>query len=180
METVIIERWKHVDVAAKAFDDIAWVLRARNKKDITRQNLMLLEVNEGTFTCVDGSQLHSAVIDPDSLPAAMTPEDGLWSVVKIDKKTIVLTKDQDDLQFPNWKECLPTGKETLNKSVLADRSKMYHAIYSSMGEGVSLNADFIDELIISDETWDILFYEPVMPVKFESGNKKAVIMPMKA
>jgi hypothetical protein len=177
MDNIIIEKTRE---NTNEFNSLFWVLQARNKKDVKRINLMLLEVNENCFTCVDGHQLHTATIQTLKIPS------GLYQVIQQTKKRIVLSKNsEDDIFFPTWKNIFPEKEKIVfKKEVQEKREVLYLAIYKQLPEGLGMNPDFIDNLLLEKEgdvdiAWEIFFYDSRSPIQFVSGDRIALIMPTK-
>ena len=183
MKTVIIENVKFLPGVAKSFNDLTWVLRARSDDD-TRKNLNFLEVKAGRCTCTDGVRLHTMQMNPDSLPLDQIPTDGLWEVVKTDKKTIVLRESAEGCQYPDWERTIPTliaerEAEISMGGEANPKGNLFRNVYRILDESETMNFNFVNDMFLDGDSWTVKFYEVHAPIAFENGNKKGVIMPMR-
>ena len=182
MKTVIIENMSF-PVVRKMFNDLTWVLKARSS-DTMQKNLNFLEVKAGQFTCCDGHRLHTMRLLDDGLPLDQVPTDGLWEVVKTDKKTIVLRESEEGYSYPEWERTIPALIAERESFVTMGgktnpKGNLFRGVYRILDETETMNVSFIDAMFVDGDSWTIKFYEKCAPIAFENGNKKGVIMPMR-
>jgi len=183
MKTVIIENSKQMATVGKAFNDLTWVLKARSSDD-TRKNMHFLEVKAGRFTCTDGHRLHTMRLLDDGLPLDQIPTDGLWEVVKIDKKNIVIRESEEGCQYPDWEGTIPT-KIAERKAEISmggktnPKGNLFRNVYRILDETETMNFNFINDMFLDGDSWTVKFYEVHAAIAFENGNKKGIVMPMR-
>jgi hypothetical protein len=145
------------------------------------------DAHEGRFRAItsDGRRLH--IVDPLSCPDNIGIEAGAWRFLRSTPKTAWIAKvnDKDALDFPNYKRVIPEGKaafETdyysgfingkLQGRTLANAVKFIN----TFPHPTIINPAYLMDL--GNETWRVSWKEVNKGVVFESGNLKAVIMPM--
>jgi len=123
-------------------------------------------------------------MNPDSLPLDQIPTDGLWEVVKTDKKTIVLRESAEGCQYPDWERTIPTliaerEAEISMGGEANPKGNLFRNVYRILDESETMNFNFVNDMFLDGDSWTVKFYEVHAPIAFENGNKKGLVMPMR-
>jgi hypothetical protein len=173
----------------KNFDDMAFLARAVSD-DETRFFMHFIHVeteNENVY-CVstEGRILHIVEYTKDEIEL----EDGHYRVTNNKKDIIVLEKENEKINFPNWKRILGTVQDHicivdnffLTLEGLKDKTKAhdyYEFLFILNNLGYCFNHTYLQSIAMMNRNWSVYLspYKQCAAMKFISGNKTAIIMP---
>jgi len=158
--------------------DIYWVSAALTKdKHDRRPHVKFIYVKNGVFTATDGNRLH---VYQDSLSC----KDGFYSVIKRNKTNVILKFEGagDVGMYPETESLLST--KDYNEPFLAfpeagNCSGPYAHIARAMESG-ALNYNFLADLFLTGDHFDVFIKDAESPVIFKNGKKTAALMPMRS
>ncbi|MDR1626996.1 MAG: hypothetical protein LBT33_10705 [Spirochaetia bacterium] len=142
---------------------------------------------EGKYRAVasDGRRLH--IVDPLSCPDNIGVEPGLWRFLRSTTKTAWIARvgEKGALDFPNYRRVIPDTQATFEteywsgfetgKSCVAALGPLVKFINSFPSPTV-INPAYLADL--GCEVWKVSYRGNSEAVVFESGNLKAIIMPL--
>lgn len=161
------------------YDDIKFVIKAKAKDEIKPVFYNMYVDENGVASCTDGKRLHCA--------KETGLETGFYSVVKITKSEIILNKFETDIgTFPNIKQVIPDDASVVKTIEVSGRNLKLNGnawgitdIIRAMDERNTVAINFVNDILGDDnELFKVKIFAMGVPVKFESGNKTAVIMPI--
>lgn len=158
------------------FDLVVWVLKARQKpgKNSFNAALECLHSDGAEICCVDAKRLHAAKCD--------TIPEGLYSVLKINKSEILLTK-AEDYKFPDYKNLFGDYKTLPVITVSYDEkwgiADAFAKIIRKMALG-TLNPDYLSDLLSHEEIFTVYYdsEDPGKVITFTTLLTRALIMPI--
>jgi hypothetical protein len=143
------------------------------------------ETAEGKFRAIasDGRRLH--IVEPLSCPDNIGIESGAWRFLRSTPKTAWIAEVKDAMDFPNYERVIPKGKSAFETNYHSGFMKG-NSTGRTLADAVKFLNTFPNPTIINpayltdlgNETWRVSWNEANKAVVFESGNLKAVIMPM--
>jgi hypothetical protein len=159
----------------KHFANICFLAEAVST-DTTRPfiNVLHVEVDSGNkiLTATDGRRLHQLTIPIEELEI----EEGYYTVIK--KADIITLTKTGQVQFPNWRCVIPENTVNLYEKMLINKKRMEHTAYMLNRLDIMISIDYLSSLdgLIWNCRQDIGGRRKA--VIFESGERKAVIMPL--
>jgi hypothetical protein len=151
-------------------------------------HIEMSEKKEGAFlgAATDGRRLH--IVDPLSCIDGLGLAPGEWRRLKADRcrriAWIAKIAEKDAGQFPAWRRVIPTGEPaytTQFNGLSLDRRRFDSCglvkFIREFPEPTVINLTYLADLGTDDE-WDVSYRGNTKALVFESGNIKAVIMPM--
>jgi hypothetical protein len=145
------------------------------------------EGSEGKFRALasDGRRLH--IVDPLSCLDNIGVEPGAWRFLRSTPKTAWMAKvnDKDVADFPDYKRVIPEGEPVFETSYYSGCMER-EPWGSILAEAVRFINKFPHHTVINPaylmdlgrEEWRVYETQASKSIVFESGNLKAVIMPI--
>jgi hypothetical protein len=178
MNIYIIEKDKIKTMACeKYFSQLTWLLKAR-AIDKDKKSLQVMCIKNGIYYATDGHRLHCFSPDIDNLPIDFNIPDGLYKVVSITKKQIVLNV-VDDIQYPDIERVLDYKRYNGIKPFKGDFTHFIHHLYTSNPQVFNIN--YLKDSFIDDETltFDRMGDGEISGLLFGNENQFAVVMPLR-
>jgi DNA polymerase III sliding clamp (beta) subunit (PCNA family) len=178
MRTLVIDSFNGSN---PTFKDLSWTVRAMSKDPI-KINLNAVYINAGNMVASDGHRMHLAEINLDGTPL----EEGLYEVIKNSKDQIILQEIEGE-GLPNYKQVIPEGETQKTVELVfenprkgkANHSRTYSQTIRALKENLVLDYNLFSQAIEGMDTATFKVFTDNGPVVLKSGNKLAVIMPMK-
>ena len=170
MNTMIIEKKGKFDTD---YDRILWTLKVRSK-DETRQAITGVNIDGGLMVCTDGHRMHCYMTDRNI-------DNGYYHVKQSTAKMIVLEKDQDGIDYPEYQRVFPSHKPTKRLFCNGDKSPFIRTIYHDFADNCGYNVEFLHDAYMENSDIEISHTGNMAPLCLYdvSNNRAALIMPTK-
>lgn len=154
--------------------------------DGTRYSLNFVYCDEGNIVGTDGRRLHIVTLNEN--PWGFNDKK-FYRLLKYTTKTVWYAElEEEPGSFPDWRKVIPEENPDKNIQYLSytgkgyDRNPFYleiAKIIRTLPEDKAINLNYLKDLP-SGYSWEVSFYDKKSHVIFESGNMKAIIIPMDA
>lgn len=177
------------------FFGINWTIIAAKKGDDARKELQHILAVRGTdqteFICTDGARMHKFTTENEKVDMVESvgehaEMDGLYRIVAVTKKSIVLTINRDEtIEFPDYKKVIPdvdNGQyQEIDITMSSDDIRLSQA-FSKLVKVLNgaLSFKLFTESLRSD-TW--ITYVPLDPHRslvFKNPTRYCIIMPLRS
>jgi hypothetical protein len=156
-------------------NDVRWVLKARGK-DVSRYNLQHVAIYRKTMVATDGHRLHMATLKHSSF------KPGVYSVVSDKAGGVILKEVEEGANYPDWKRVINTrGKKVSLPFNTTIAGSAYTVAVRNIQEGAGIDYRYFSD-VVTDGAWRwTMFINSNIgnPLKFRSGNKTAIVMPVR-
>ena len=156
--------------------DLYWLTAplAKTNGDV-RVHITHVYVENNTMTATDGQRLHHLKFDQDIA-------DGYYKIAKRTKSAMLLTcsGDKDWSVYPKCEELLakPEGDSFVVIQKENNSSWAMTKIIRAMKDN-SIDYNFLNDVLSDGNAYDVTVVGETRPIHFESGNKTAIIMPVR-
>ncbi len=148
---------------------LRFVIAARSKEQ-TRYGISHIKVEKNKFIATDGKRLHIAEVEHNY-------EVGMYEVMKCTQSTVVMLKNEDAGNFPNYQDVVPKHEKFFSITGSYEKSTFLTSILVGLGKvDVFVNSNFLQPLLEID-TWQVFYGEPDRPVLFKANKLSAILIP---
>lgn len=135
----------------REFEAIAWAIKVRSKDEM-RKNLQMILIDNGQVLATDGHRLHLSKVE-------RAIDNGLYNVVLANAKTIVLEKDTEGYEYPDYKRVIPDA-DTMPEATATvhrnngDKTQLLRAVYQMC----SVKLDYLLDAYMPETTCTVRHY----------------------